>query len=819
MHKFSAVACLLSAVGATLNSDFVGTSAWGVCSQCIAFGWNFLALGLLADIASPKRWLRVALAGFAVGQGIIESYDIGALFSLFIAAYLVAQTLVSEGPIVNNIGRGIGRLAVVVVCAGLMAAGALIQVLFVSSQIKGVAGADQSAAERWSFATQYSIPKAEALGILVPGLFGFRYDTPDGGEYWGRAGSDPSWDEFVDSGGQRGKPDGAFRAGAGSNYAGVLVVLLAGLAVAQSLRKVGSAFSAAEQRLVWFWAAAAVVALLLMFGRFAPVYQYFYALPYVSTIRNPAKFLHIVEWVLLILFAYGAEALCRSGMVGITGSASALMSNWRSWWARATAFDRRWVWGSAAALVLAALAWLVYASSREALERHIGDLTNLQYAAMRQKADQAAVSESAAANARHSIRQVGRSVLFLILAVAIVALILSGYFRGSRARTGGVLLVALLVADLLPVNRPWVLFVNWRVKYETNPVIDFLRERPYEQRVAIFPLDRFVDFRRLPREMLPVAQQYSFFAQLYGIEWTQQLFQYYDIQSLDIRQEPRVASEKAAFEAVMALASPLRRWELTNTRYLLGPTAFVESLNQQLDAGKGRFRIAKAFDLAAKTGADHSVSQLEQVTTVVSTNGQLAVLDFAGALPRARLYTNWRVSTNDPAGLRDWAKTIQQRVPRDMATALAGQSLTDLATLHELADKDFDPGQTVLLAEPLLVASGTDQNPGAVKFESYAPKHILLRAAANSPAVLLLNDKYDPNWKVWVDGKPAELLRANFIMRGVFLDKAGEHRVEFKYQPPLTGLYISLVSMVVALGLLAYVGLVKPRASPVQARG
>ena len=36
-----------------------------------------------------------------------------------------------------------------------------------------------------------------------------RADTPEGGGYWGRAGSDPSWDEFVDSGGQRGQPGGA----------------------------------------------------------------------------------------------------------------------------------------------------------------------------------------------------------------------------------------------------------------------------------------------------------------------------------------------------------------------------------------------------------------------------------------------------------------------------------------------------------------------------------------------------------------------------------------------------------------------------------
>jgi hypothetical protein len=220
--------------------------------------------------------------------------------------------------------------------------------------------------------------------------------------------------------------------------------------------------------------------------------------------------------------------------------------------------------------------------------------------------------------------------------------------------------------------------------------------------------------------------------------------------------------------------------------------------------GKGRFRIVQRFDLAQKIGADSSVPQSEQITVTQNTNGQLAVIDFAGALPRAKLYTNWRVSTNDPVTLQEWSKSVQERVRKEMATALAAQGPTDLATLRELADKDYDPAQTVLLAESLPVVGSTNQNPGEAKFESYAPKHIVFTVKANAPAVLLLNDKYDPNWKAWVNGKPTKLLRCNFIARGAFLDQPGEHRVEFRYQPPLTGLYISLATVLVALLVLGY---------------
>ena len=74
------------------------------------------------------------------------------------------------------------------------------------------------------------------------------------------------------------------------------------------------------------------------------------------------------------------------------------------------------------------------------------------------------------------------------------------------------------------------------------------------------------------------AEQY--FRQLYGIEWTQQLFQYYGIQTLDIVQMPRVPADLSAFETALGQATirlqdthfrlTARQWQLTNTRYLLG---------------------------------------------------------------------------------------------------------------------------------------------------------------------------------------------------------------------------------------------------------
>jgi uncharacterized membrane protein YfhO len=85
---------------------------------------------------------------------------------------------------------------------------------------------------------------------------------------------------------------------------------------------------------------------------------------------------------------------------------------------------------------------------------------------------------------------------------------------------------------------------------------------------------------------------------------------------------------------------------------------------------------------------------------------------------------------------------------------------------------------------------------------SYAPKEIRLKAEAASPSVLLLSDRYDPNWKVHVDEKPAEILRCNYLMRGVFLEP-GKRQVRFCFEPPITTLYVSAAAVVIGLALCA----------------
>jgi len=762
--KLSPLAATLGALAATLTSTFFSDACWGTAPHQIAFGMDFFALALIVSNSTTTpwlvRWTRLALAGFAVGINVVEAADIGAIFSLFIAAFTLFHSFTEEGTTMKKLGRGIGRTAVIAAFAAYFAAQTI--VALVGTNIEGIVGTQQNAetkAQHWDWATEWSLPKIETLGIIVPGLFGYRMDTPDGGNYWGAVGRDPSWDRYFANGEQGPPPQGFLRFCGTGNYAGVLVILVALWAIAQSLRRQNSVFSETHRRFLWFWTVVLIGSLLLAFGRFAPFYQLIYVLPYFSTIRNPIKFLFVLTWAIVIIFAYGVHGLSRRYLETPAVAPASALAQFKTWWTKAGGFDRNWTSMCVVCCIGGLLAWLIYAVQKPNL---VAYLKTVGFP------DDTPAGQIAA----FSVHQVGWFVLFFALAAGLLALILSGAFAGRRGKWGGILLGTLLVLDLGRADLPWIVFWNYPQKYASNPIVALLRDKPYEHRVAMlrFPA---------PEPLPPYNDQ---FEGLYNIEWSQQLFTYYNIQSLDIIQMSRMPEDLAAYQrALMPQNTPdtayliARRWELTNTRYLLGPAGFLDALNEQLDPAQRRFRTVARFDVEPKPGVDR-VTRFEELTAVPNANGGCALFEFTGALPRAKLYSDWQVSTNDNI------------------------------TLQTLASKNFDPWKTVLVSTPLPAspaAAATNETPGAVEFESYAPPDIRFSAQADTPSVLLLNDKFDPNWHVLVDGKPAPLLRCNFIMRGVYLTP-GTHTVEFKFSLPMGPLYISLSAIGVGILLCGF---------------
>jgi hypothetical protein len=430
---------------------------------------------------------------------------------------------------------------------------------------------------------------------------------------------------------------------------------------------------------------------------------------------------------------------------------------------------------------------LIYASEKNALSRY---LQTVQF-------PNDPSNPLADIIAAFSIRQAGWFVVLFAVAVTLTLLIISGVLGGRRGKVGGFLLGLFLVFDMGRANLPYITYWDYIQKYDidtkvpgqsSNPILNLLRDKPYEQRVTQLPF-------RAPSG----TPGFDWFQQLYTIEWMQHQFPYYNIQSLDNWQRPRVPEDVAAYDRAVYFPGtqeglPLltREWELTNTRYLFGAAGMLDLLNSAVDPGKHRFRVVERFNVGPKPGITQP-SKLEEITALPDSNGSMALFEFTGALPRAKLYSNWRVNTNDATVLRT------------------------------LPEPSFDPAQTVLVSTPApgLAAAATNENGGTVEFKSYRPRKISLAASTPRPAVLLINEKYDDNWHVTVDGQAAPVLRCNFIMRGVFLNP-GSHTVEFAYTLPNKPLYVTLGAFILAIllgGFLLVNGTLRPghpKVSPVK---
>jgi hypothetical protein len=694
----------------------------------------------------------------------------------------------------------------------------------VGTQISGARTAEKSSQDkldRWNFTVQWSIPKLESLRVIIPGIFGYRmadYTTSSdkSGVYWGSVAEDPLVEELesndpeiraaaaasphlnlssdvqaIISGGnikaRQGIVDQIKESGmlqrrhsGNGEYAGALVCLLAVFGVASGARKAKSPFSPGERRLVWFWSGAAVFSLLAAWGQHGFVYGFIYHLPFLANIRSPMKFMHPLNISLIILCGFGLEALHRNCLQPAAKPRGNLISESRARWKMAATFDKSWAAGTVGFAILAAAAWLAARLSKAAIIGHI-----------ERAGFDSVVSPQIAG---FCIGELAIFIVYFTLSAAAILFILSGNSAGSKIVWAWVFLSATMICDLSRADLPWVRYYNYQEKYSANPVVDVLRREPWEHRVVsrFSPTLAYYD----------IAPDANWGKLCHW--WLENDYPYNDIQSLELDQAPRLPAldenyignftprsakdlSPAALQWVathprdnpfwnwVAQSGPAARlWRLTNTRYIFGDARLAEVLNQFAEP-PGSFRTVLRADMVAKPGVKQ-IEDFGDVTVQTNSQGPMALMEFTDALPRASLYSSWRV-VDDPTALQI------------------------------LSSREFDPAKAVLVSKDTPVpqpAASPGVEPGTAKIARYQAKDTLVETNSKTSAVLLLNDRTGQDWTVTVDKKPAKLLRCNYIMRGVLVPP-GAHTVEFRFQPPIGFLWVSVTAFALGIVLAGHI--------------
>lgn len=87
----------------------------------------------------------------------------------------------------------------------------------------------------------------------------------------------------------------------------------------------------------------------------------------------------------------------------------------------------------------------------------------------------------------------------------------------------------------------------------------------------------------------------------------------------------------------------------------------------------------------------------------------------------------------------------------------------------------------------------------------YKPNHLAYQSVAGSEQFAVLSEVfYDKGWNAFIDGKPAQYIRVNYVLRGMRIP-AGSHKIEFKFEPTTyyTSEKIALTSSVLLILLFA----------------
>lgn len=320
-------------VGSNLTLTYAGhTGKFGL----LVFAAMFL-FGIRKMFESEHPWLWSIITGGFIGLMFLEQQDVALFFGLFFGSYALfrAGLLFRAGTRLKSILLFIPMGAV-----ALIISGSFLMYIYTRNISATDAAQQDNPRQKWEFATQWSWPPEESIDFIAPGYMGWRSGEQDG-PYWGRMGRSPGWE-------QTGRGFMNFKLE--NQYIGAIPLIFASFAVfaalfgcnllvgpplaARRISPLGSdglwrAGSPQELKQtnempdganikpeIIFWFCAAILALLLSFGKCFPLYYLFYQLPLVGEIRNPNKFLQVFQLALGILTAYGAHLVFNWNQAG-----------------------------------------------------------------------------------------------------------------------------------------------------------------------------------------------------------------------------------------------------------------------------------------------------------------------------------------------------------------------------------------------------------------------------------------------------------------------------------------------------------------------
>lgn len=337
---------------------------------------------------------------------------------------------------------------------------------------------------------------------------------------------------------------------------------------------------------------------------------------------------------------------------------------------------------------------------------------------------------------------IARDVIQLGLLAVLLAAAAFAFARSKRmgAATLAGLVIVLGLVDFYRVDR----FILHPEQFRHHDVYRIIRDPSDSSRyTSADDMIKFLDSREGPYRIFPMDSA----KQPFGALFTSNRFMIFDIGSIGGYHPAKLA----AYEQFMrALAGSLSQGsfqllDMMNVRYIVSASRLPD------------------------------LPRLRPVWSGRNYDGEgRAIYENLGAFPRAWVADAYRV----------------ENLEQTMATLGGGQ--------------EPDLRHTVLLDRKPPLAPEPGDTTATVSVDHLGTNESSFTAELDRPGIVVVSEIYYPEWKAEVDGRPADILRADGVLRALALP-AGKHRIVFTYDTSLLrrSATVSIGAFVLAMLTLA----------------
>ena len=178
--------------------------------------------------------------------------------------------------------------------------------------------------------------------------------------------------------------------------------------------------------------------------------------------------------------------------------------------------------------------------------------------------------------------------------------------------------------------------------------------------------------------------------------------------------------------------------------------------------------------------------QLQEAYSEVATNqGNMDSVDAAKFRVLNMLNTRYFIVPINQQG-----QTIPVMNPYAYGTAWFVDNVEYVANANQEIDRigQVDPYYTAVVDnryKAMLKDVTICQQPegeSTIEMKSYTPNHLTYEVNAAKDGVVVFSEIYYPDWEATIDGKPADVACADYILRAMYVP-AGKHTIEMKFDP------------------------------------